>query len=42
MKRKLNECLFRSVRTVVLILFLACTFSGLQSAFGQVKVMGKV
>jgi len=42
MKKKLSECLFRLRRTVVLVLFFACTFIGLQNAYGQSKVTGKV
>ena len=42
MKKKLSECLFRLWRTVVLVLFFACTCIGLQNAFGQSKVTGKV
>lgn len=41
MKRKLNECLFRLRRTVVVILFFVCTLMGLQNSYGQIKVSGK-
>ena len=42
MKKKLNECFSSCPGTVILLLFFACTFVGLQDAFGQIKVSGKV